>query len=78
MYYLMQQLEVFQKMCDDVRVDSVPTIILRTTDDEVIGRNSVQWFRDHIVQTKIVSMIGGHAVLAVMPEKAAERLRPHL
>lgn len=78
MYYLMKQLKTFQTDCDDVKVDSVPTIILRTTDDEVIGRNSVQWFRDHSTQTKIVSMLGGHAVLAVMPDKLAARLQPYL
>ncbi len=78
MYYLMKQLETFQRQCQDVRIDAIPTVILRATDDEVIGRNSVQWFRDHITQTKIVSTIGGHAILAVMPEKAAERLMPFL
>lgn len=78
MYYLMKQLETFQKQCSDVRIEHIPTVILRATDDEVIGRNSVQWFRDHIAQTKIVSTIGGHAILAVMPEKAAERLIPFL
>lgn len=75
MYYLLQQLRTFQTQCDHVKIQSVPAVILRTTDDEVIGRNSVSWFRDHISQTKIVSTIGGHAILAVMPEKAAERLR---
>lgn len=78
MFYLMQQLTAFQRDYDDVQIDRVPTVILRTTDDEVIGRNSVQWFRDHITETKLVSTIGGHAILAVMPEKAAERLKPLL
>lgn len=78
MFYLMKQLDTFQRDYDDVRLDHVPTVILRTTDDEVIGRNSVQWFRDHIAQAKLVSTIGGHAILAIMPEKAAERLRPLL
>lgn len=75
MFYLMQQLEVFQRQCDDIRIDNVPTVILRTTDDEVIGRNSVQWFRDHIKQTKLVSTVGGHAIVSVAPEKAAKRLK---
>lgn len=78
MYYLMKQLTTFQQSCNDVRLDGVPMVILRTTDDEVIGRNSVQWFRDHTKQVKIVSTLGGHAIIAVMPEKAAERLRPLL
>lgn len=78
MFYLMKQLEVFQHEFDAARLDTVPTIILRTTDDEVIGRNSVQWFHDHIATTKIVSMVGGHAILAVAPEKAAKRLKPLL
>lgn len=74
MFYLMRQLQVFQREYAEIRIDTVPTIILRTTDDEVIGRNSVQWFQSHIAHTKVVSMIGGHAVLAVAPRKAAQRL----
>lgn len=76
MFYLMKQLEVFQYTCQDIHIDTVPAVILRTTDDEVIGRNSVQWFRDHIKQSKLVSTIGGHAIVAVAPEKAAARLTP--
>lgn len=75
MFYLMQQLNVFQQRCDGITIDNVPTVILRTTDDEVIGRNSVQWFRDHIKQTKLVSTVGGHAIVSVAPEKAAKRLK---
>lgn len=78
MYFLMKQLTNFQRECSNIQIDTVPTVILRTTDDEVIGRNSVQWFREHIKQTKIVSTIGGHAIIAVAPEKAATRLRPLL
>ena len=78
MFYLMKQLDTFQRDYDSTKIEHVPTVILRTTDDEVIGRNSVQWFRDHIAGAKLVSTIGGHAILAVMPEKAAERLGPIL
>lgn len=78
MFYLMRQLEVFQRQCDNIHITDIPTVILRTTDDEVIGRNSVQWFRDHIAQTKLVSTIGGHAILSVAPAKAAARLQPLL
>lgn len=75
MFYLLRQLEVFQNQCDDIKLEAAPMVILRTTDDEVIGRNSVQWFRDHAVQSKLVSTIGGHAIVAVTPSKAAERLK---
>lgn len=78
MYYLMKQLTTFQNDCGDMRIEAVPTVILRTTDDEVIGSNSVQWFRDHTAQVKIVSTLGGHAIVAVAPEKVAKRLRPLL
>lgn len=78
MYHLMQQLQTFQRQCDHIKIKSVPTVILRVTDDEVIGRDSVQWFQRHIAATKIVSVSGGHAVLAVMPKRAAARLKPLL
>jgi len=78
MYHLMQQLQTFQRQCNHIKIQSVPTVILRVTDDEVIGRDSVQWFQRHIAVTKIVSVSGGHAVLAVMPKRAAARLKPLL
>lgn len=74
MFYLMKQLVTFQSQCDDVRLDKVPTVILRITDDEIVGRDSIEWYRSHVDHLKIISTTGGHALVTVAPDKAAERL----
>lgn len=78
LFHLMKQLEVFQKQCHDKRLDKVPTIILQTTDDEVIGGNSVNWFEQRIAEVEVISTLGGHAIVTVLPDQVAEHLKPYL
>lgn len=78
LFYLMKQLEVFQRQCHGKKLDRVPTIILRTTDDEVIGGNSVGWFEERIASVRVLSTPGGHAIVTVLPDQAAQHLKPYL
>ncbi len=78
LFYLMKQLEVFQKQCQDVNISQVPTIILQTTDDEVVGGSSVHWFEQHIADAEVISTLGGHSIVTVLPDHVAQHLKPYL
>lgn len=78
LFYLMKQLEVFQKQCRDMKIERVPAVILQTTDDEVVGGDSVRWFEEHIADVEVVSTLGGHSIVTVLPDQVAQHLKPHL
>lgn len=78
MFHLMRQLVTFQATCDDVHLKRVPLTILCVTDDEVVGADSISWFETHADHVEVISSRGGHAIVTVTPEKAAELLKPTL
>lgn len=78
LFHLMKQLEVFQRQCDGVSIERVPTIILQTSDDEVVGRDSIRWFEQRIQQVRVISTLGGHAIVTVLPDQVAQHLKPYL
>lgn len=74
MLHLLKQLVTFQKVCDDVRLERVPLVILHITDDEVVGMDSIRWFESHAQHVEKISSLGGHAIVTVTPERTAELL----